>query len=460
MSSGPPVASLNQLKPPPSMSDLTHDPTAGGSNQTVQDQEIKVIDSRGQRLTNFACYATFQEAPFCASIQADLMKAGFPAPSQIQQYAWPLAMQGQDCIGVAATGSGKTLGFLMPAFHYLIERGIRAGDPQLLVMAPTRELAVQIEEEAVKFGRASGIKTTCCYGGAPKGPQASAMRNGVHGVIGTPGRLNDFLEGNELQLGSVCKLVLDEADRMLDMGFEPQIRKILAKITNPNRHTMFFTATWPMSIRRLASEFLRNPIQVQIGNRDELKGNQDIVQIITCCTNYNKNDMLNKVLQQSGVADRSNIAAKAIVFCATKRMCDQLQQQLQRGGIPCAAIHGDKQQRDREQALNDLKSGKSKLIVATDVAARGIDIKGVTLVVNFDAPGNTEDYVHRIGRTGRAGQKGYAVSLFSDRDAHALRGIIEVMRRTSQEVTPEVEAMSRNAGPPPPSGRALRGKGR
>ncbi|CAE8652388.1 unnamed protein product [Polarella glacialis] len=247
---------------------------------------------------------------------------------------------------------------------------------------------------------------------------------------------------------------------MLDMGFEPQIRKILAKITNPNRHTMFFTATWPMSIRRLASEFLRNPIQVQIGNRDELKGNQDIVQIITCCTNYNKNDMLNKVLQQSGVADRSNIAAKAIVFCATKRMCDQLQQQLQRGGIPCAAIHGDKQQRDREQALNDLKSGKSKLIVATDVAARGIDIKGVTLVVNFDAPGNTEDYVHRIGRTGRAGQKGYAVSLFSDRDAHALRGIIEVMRRTSQEVTPEVEAMSRNAGPPPPSGRALRGKGR
>eukprot|EP00913_Durusdinium_trenchii_P012122 g11385.t1 len=156
-----------------------------------------------------------------------------------------------------------------------VAEGGSTRDPHFLVMAPTRELAVQIEEEAVKFGRASGIKTCCCYGGASKGPQAMHLRDGVHGVIGTPGRINDFLEGNQVRLQDVCKLVLDEADRMLDMGFEPQIRKILVKITNPNRHTMFFTATWPTSIRRLASEFLRNPIQIQIGNRDELKGNQD-----------------------------------------------------------------------------------------------------------------------------------------------------------------------------------------
>lgn len=288
-----------------------------------------------------------------------------------------------------------------------------------------------------------------------------SLRDGVHGVIGTPGRINDFLEGMQVRLQDVNKLVLDEADRMLDMGFEPQIRKILAKITNPQRHAMFFTATWPMSIRRLAAEFLRNPIQIQIGNRDELKGNQDIVQIISPCNQYNKNQILLQVLSQSGVGDRNNSAAKAIIFCSTKRMCDQLQRDLQRAGVPCAAIHGDKGQREREHALGELKSGAMKLIVATDVAARGIDIKGVTLVVNFDAPGNTEDYVHRIGRTGRAGQKGYAVSLISDKDAHALRGIIEVMRRTNQEVTPEVEAMCRSAGPPPPSGRALRGmKGR
>jgi len=458
--SGPAPTSLAALKPPPSMAQINSDPSAHNSGATVQDQEIKVIDARGQMMSQFPRYATFQDAPFCASIQADLAKAGFPAPSQIQQYAWPLAMQGYDVIGVAATGSGKTLGFLLPAFHFLMERQIRAGDPQLLVMAPTRELAVQIEEEAVKFGRASGIKTCCCYGGAPKGPQAMSLRDGVHGVIGTPGRINDFLEGNQIRMQDVCKLVLDEADRMLDMGFEPQIRKILAKVTNPYRHTMFFTATWPQSIRRLASEFLRNPIQIQIGNRDELKGNQDIVQIVTPCTMSNKNQILLQVLSQSGVGDRHNSAAKAIIFCSTKRMCDQLQRDLQRNGVPCAAIHGDKGQREREHALGELKTGAMKLICATDVAARGIDVKGVTLVVNYDAPGNTEDYVHRIGRTGRAGQKGYAVTLISDKDAHALRGIIEVMRRTNQEVTPDVEAMSRNAGPPPPSGRALRGKGR
>jgi len=454
--SGPAPSSLQALKPPPSMAEVTSDPSAHCSGATVQDQDVKVIDPRGQLMFNYPRYATFAEAPFCASIQADLQKAGFPAPSQIQQYAWPLAMQGSDVIGVAATGSGKTLGFLLPAFHYLIERQIRAGSPQLLVMAPTRELAVQIEEEAVKFGRSSGLRTTCCYGGAPKGPQAGALRDGVHGVIGTPGRINDFLEGNQLELRDVCKLVLDEADRMLDMGFEPQIRKILQRITSPYRHTMFFTATWPMSIRRLAAEFLRNPIQIQIGNRDELKGNQDICQIVTPCTMHNKNQLLLQVLAQSGVGDRNNKDAKAIIFCSTKRMCDQLQRDLQRSGVPCAAIHGDKGQREREHALGELKSGAMKLIVATDVAARGIDIKGVTLVVNYDAPGNTEDYVHRIGRTGRAGQKGYAVTMITDRDAHALRGIIEVMKRTNQEVTPEVEAMSRSAGPPPPSGRALR----
>jgi ATP-dependent RNA helicase DDX5/DBP2 len=220
-----------------------------------------------------------------------------------------------------------------------------------------------------------------------------------------------------------------------------------------------FTATWPNSVRRTAAEWLQQPFQVQIGNRDELKGNQDITQIVMPCTMQNKNQILMQVLQQSGVADRNNVNAKAIIFCSTKRMCDQLQQQLQRSGITGAAIHGDKGQREREQALNDLKSGKMKLIVATDVAARGIDIKGVTLVVNFDAPGGTEDYVHRIGRTGRAGQKGYAVTLICDRDAHALRGIIEVMKRTNQEVTPQIEEMSRNAGPPPPSGKALRNKG-
>lgn len=213
---------------------------------------------------------------------------------------------------------------------------------------------------------------------------------------------------------------------------------------------MFFTATWPPSVRRLANEFLNQPYTVTIGNRDELKGNQDITQQVMTCTQSNKNSILSDLLKKAGVADRNNGAAKGLVFCSTKRMCDQLSQQLERSGVPCDAVHGDKDQRSREAALAGLKDGKLKVLVATDVAARGLDIKGVTLVVNYDAPGNTEDYVHRIGRTGRAGQKGHAVTLIVERDSHALRGILEVMKRTNQEVSPELEEMARNAPPPPP----------
>jgi len=445
----------------PSMADLGKNTSVGGSSSTLQEHEIKVTDPYGRPVAQIPRYATFEETPFPPSIKDALMRAGFPSPSQIQQYTWPLSMQLRDVIGVAATGSGKTLAFLLPAFTYIIENRIPPGDPVLLVIAPTRELAVQIQDESKKFGSSSSIHTTCCYGGAPKPPQADEIRRGVNGIIGTPGRINDFLEGGQLRLNRVAKLVLDEADRMLDMGFEPQIRKILAQVPT-QRHTLFFTATWPPNVRRLASEFLREAYQVQIGNRDELKGNQDITQIVKICQGHEKNRVLMDVLREAQVADRNNSLAKGIVFCSTKRMCDQLAQQLNRQGVPCDAIHGDKKQHDRERALGDLKDARIKLLVATDVAARGLDIKGVTLVVNYDPPSNTEDYVHRIGRTGRAGQKGYAVALVADRDAHALRGIIQVMKRTNQTVTEDVERMAANAGPPPPSGRALRkggGKG-
>jgi len=443
----------------PSMGDLAKDTASGGRSGTVQDNEVSILDPSGRAINNFVRYSTFEETPFPESLKASLSRAGFPAPSQIQQYTWPLAMQQRDTIGVAATGSGKTLAFLLPAFAYILERRIPSDDPALLVLAPTRELAIQIDEEARKFGKPSGIRTTCCYGGAPKHEQLADLRSGTHSLIGTPGRINDFLEAGQVRLDKVVKLVLDEADRMLDMGFEPQIRKILAKVPR-QRHSLFFTATWPPSIRRLASEFLSEPYRVQIGNRDELKGNQDITQIIKPCNMGNKNTILMQVLQQAGVADRSNSAGKGIVFCGTKRMCDQLADQLRRNGVPCASIHGDKGQREREQALGDLRSARIKLLVATDVAARGLDVKGITIVVNYDVPSNTEDYVHRIGRTGRAGQKGYAVALITDRDAHALRGIIQVMKRTNQEVPEEVQRMASNAGPPPPSGRELRmGKG-
>jgi len=425
----------------PSMADLAKNTTVGGSDGTVKDNDVKVFDPYGQLVPQPLCYKTFEDTPFAPSIKADLAKAGFPAPSQIQSYCWPLAVAGNDVIGVAATGSGKTISFLLPAFSSILTQNIPAGDPSFLVLAPTRELAVQIEEEAVKFGRNSGLKTTCLYGGAPKPPQAQALRAGLHGVIGTPGRVNDFCESGQLRLGRVAKLVLDEADRMLDMGFEPQLQKIL-KYVPPVRHTMFFTATWPKGVQRVASEFIRGGYKVEIGNRDELKGNQDIVQMVKLCTQYDKQKVLFDILKQAGVADRSNANAKGLVFCGTKKMCDQLANQLYRSGVPSSSIHGDKGQREREQALGELKSGQIKTLVATDVAARGIDIKGVTLVVNYDLPANTEDYVHRIGRTGRAGQKGYAVALVTDRDAGPLKGVIEVMKRTNQAVPPEVETLA------------------
>ncbi|CAJ1457002.1 unnamed protein product [Effrenium voratum] len=193
------------------MEELAGNFNMGGTGQTIADQEVKVQDPMGQLVTSFQAYDNFEICPFPPAIKSQILRAGFPAPSQIQQYTWPLAMQGRDVIGVAATGSGKTLAFLLPAFTDILTRGIGAGAPTLLVIAPTRELAIQIQEEADKFGKAAGIRTVCCYGGAPKPPQADQIRAGVHGVVGTPGRIQDFCEGGQLRLGNCTKLTLDEA---------------------------------------------------------------------------------------------------------------------------------------------------------------------------------------------------------------------------------------------------------
>jgi len=438
------------------MEELARNVSAGATNQTVQDADVKVLDPGGRIVPQPECFSRFEQAPFSQNLLDGLLKAGFPAPSQIQQYCWPLAVRRMDVIGIAATGSGKTLAFLLPAFTDIIQNQRQPGDPSLLVMAPTRELAIQIEKEAQKFG--SGISTICVYGGAPKHTQAGALRSGVNAVIGTPGRINDFLEGRQLRLGKVEVLVLDEADRMLDMGFEPQIRKILKEVPS-RRNTLFFTATWPKEIQRLANEFLREAYQVQVGNRDELKANQDITQLVKIVTPHDKNNVLCQVLRQAGVAGGTpGAAAKGLIFCTTKRMCDELSRALTSLGVPSEALHGDKDQHAREKVLNDLKDGRIQLLVATDVAARGLDIKGVTLVVNYDLPNSTEDYVHRIGRTGRAGAKGYAVTLATDREAFKVAGIVEVMKKSNQVVPPELQQLA-DSGAGGGGGRSRGGKG-
>ena len=348
-------------------------------------------------------FLSFEQAQLPPQMMASISAAGYTNPSVIQAQTWPAAMAKRDIIGVAKTGSGKTLGFLVPGFlNVLSLRANPQMGPVILVLAPTRELAMQIDEQAQKFGAPLGIRSVCCYGGAPKGQQLSQMRMGVQCIIGTPGRVNDFREGGQIQLGQVQYLVMDEADRMLDMGFEPQIRKIINGGIRPDRQTLFYTATWPRAVRQLAYEFLRSPIQVEVGDINSLNANKDITQYVHVTRHQSeKQQLMNQIFASLEAGSRT------LIFTSTKRMADQLGMQL-RGAIGCGVIHGDKDQRERESVLADFKSGKRPVMIATDVAARGIDVKEVKAVVNYDFPGNIEDYIHRIGRTGRAGAKGIA----------------------------------------------------
>ncbi|GAB2283788.1 hypothetical protein Dimus_018278 [Dionaea muscipula] len=300
-------------------------------------------------------------------------QAGFSAPTPIQAQSWPIALQGRDIVAIAKTGSGKTLGYLIPGFIHLKHSG---NDPKMgptvLVLSPTRELATQIQVEAAKFGGASRISSTCLYGGAPKGPQLRDLDRGVDVVVATPGRLNDILEMRRVSLHQVSYLVLDEADRMLDMGFEPQIRKIVKEVPS-HRQTLMFTATWPREVRKIAADLLVNAVQVNIGNVDELVANKSITQNIEVLSPINKQRRLDQLIRSQ------EPGSKIIIFCATKKMCDTLARNLSRQ-FGAVAIHGDKSQSDRDYVLNQFRTGRSPVLVATDVAARGLDIKDIRLV--------------------------------------------------------------------------------
>ncbi|GBG00184.1 ATP-dependent RNA helicase [Raphidocelis subcapitata] len=398
---------------------------------------------------------TFEEASFPEYVLSEVLRAGFTEPSPIQSQGWPMALMGRDLVGLAETGSGKTLAYLLPAVVHinaqpLLERG---DGPIVLILAPTRELAVQIQDECRKFGSSSRIKFTCVYGGAPKGPQIRDLQNGVEVVIATPGRLIDMLESRHTNLRRVTYLVLDEADRMLDMGFEPQIRKIVSQI-RPDRQTLLWSATWPKEVQSIAKDFLQNPYQVIIGN-PELKANHSITQIVEVVAEHEKYPRLITLLKQ--VAATYGSGSKVLIFCETKRGCDEVTRSLRADGWPALALHGDKQQRERDWVLAEFKSGKHPLMLATDVAARGLDVKDIKVVVNFDMPNNAEDYVHRIGRTGRAGAVGDAYSFFTAANGRLARDIIKIMVEANQAVPPELQAVASTAVGGPPS---FRGRGR
>jgi len=346
-----------------------------------------------------------------------------------------MALSGRDMIGIAETGSGKTLAFLLPAIVHINAQPLLArGDgPIVLVLAPTRELACQIRDECTKFGSSSKIKHTCIYGGMPKGEQAKDLRNGVEVVIATPGRLIDFLEGGTTNLRRVTYLVFDEADRMLDMGFEPQLRSIVSQI-RPDRQTLMWTATWPREVRTIAADFTHDPIQVNIGSVN-LSSNEAVAQTVRVVQPFEKGRRLYEELE------RYNDGSKILIFCGTKKGCDDLTRNLRQDGYPARAIHGDKSQQERDWVMAEFKSGSSPIMVATDVASRGIDVKDIKLVINYDFPSQVEDYVHRVGRTGRAGAKGRAITFFTVDDARKAPALIALLRESHQEIPPELQRM-------------------
>ncbi|RVW46562.1 DEAD-box ATP-dependent RNA helicase 46 [Vitis vinifera] len=372
-------------------------------------------------------------------LPAFVYSAGFSAPTPIQAQSWPVALQSRDIVAIAKTGSGKTLGYLIPGFIHLkrIRNNPQMG-PTVLVLSPTRELATQIQDEAVKFGRSSRLSCTCLYGGAPKGPQLRDLDRGADIVVATPGRLNDILEMRRVSLRQVSYLVLDEADRMLDMGFEPQIRKIVKEVP-ARRQTLMYTATWPKEVRKIAADLLVNPVQVNIGNVDELVANKAITQYVEVLPYMEKHKRLEQILRSQ------EPGSKIIIFCSTKKMCDQLARNLTRP-FGAAAIHGDKSQGERDYVLNQFRTGRSPVLVATDVAARGLDIKDIRVVINYDFPTGVEDYVHRIGRTGRAGATGVAYTFFAEQDAKYASDLVKVLEGANQRVPPEIRDMASRGG--------------
>jgi ATP-dependent RNA helicase DDX5/DBP2 len=385
---------------------------------------------------------SFAMTPYPAPIRRALDAAGFSNPTATQAQAWPIALSGRDVITVAKTGSGKTCGFLLPAFHRLLNnKDRRRGPPAILVLAPTRELACQIEEESVKFGRASYIRSTCAYGGAPKGLQIRKIQGGLEVLIATPGRLNDLLEMGVVDLSQVLFLVLDEADRMLDMGFEPQIRTIIAKIPIA-RQSMMFTATWPREVQALAREFLINPVEIRFGDTYSLNANKDITQVIKVVGESDKPETLVAVLKEINPSGKPEEVPKTIVFVSRKSSCDELANKLWNAGFSVDSLHGDRQQFQRTKVMDQFKRGQLRVLVATDVAARGLDVKDIEVVVNYDFPAGTngvEDYVHRIGRTGRAGANGKAYTFFTHGDAKRASELIGVLKRAGQEVPDELQ---------------------
>lgn len=347
------------------------------------------------------------------SVLEVLQKLGYVTPTPIQKKSIPTAVEGKDIVGIAQTGTGKTLAFGVP----MIQR-LASSTGKGLVLLPTRELALQVEKELYKIGQPLGVKTAVLIGGAPMRPQIQALRRNPHIVIATPGRLIDHLEQKTVQLGSVSILVLDEADRMLDMGFLPQIKRIVDTVPK-QRQTMLFSATLSSDIMRIASSYMKLPIRIEVAPAGTTV--EQVTQEIFVVLKDEKPRLLEKILGQ--------YTGSTLVFSRTKYGARRLSRAIRDMGHTVAEMHSERSLAQRKDALEGFKVGKYRVLVATDIMARGIDVKGIELVVNFDLPMRAEDYVHRIGRTARAGQAGHAISFAEPSQRKEVREIERFIRK-------------------------------
>lgn len=353
---------------------------------------------------------TFADLGLAEPLLEALREAGYERPTPIQQEAIPVAMKGRDLIGLAQTGTGKTASFTLPIVHRLLEGPRRT---RVLILTPTRELCLQVEESFRKYSKFSPLNVIPVFGGVAYEAQEKALRGGVDAVVATPGRLLDHLEKRNVDFEYLEVLVLDEADRMLDMGFAPQLNRIVEQIPK-YRQTLLFSATMPPEVEALARKYLRKPVVVQVGRRSSAANT--VTHAVYPVPRHRKSDLLVHLLT-------NNVSESVLVFTRTKHGADRVVRDLERSGISAGAMHADKSQQQRIQALEDFRKGKLRVLVATDIAQRGLDINGITHVINYDVPQQAEDYVHRIGRTGRAAATGDAYTLMSGDEIAMVRTI-------------------------------------
>lgn len=368
---------------------------------------------------------TFEELELAPEITATVMAMGYKSPTPIQKEAIPLVLSGRDLLAQAQTGTGKTAAFSLPLLHQIKPFANTSVSParhpvRALVLAPTRELAIQVHESIAQYAKNLPLRSTVVYGGAGMREQEAELRSGVEVLVATPGRLLDHAQSKPTLLSQVKFLVLDEADRMLDMGFLPDLKRIL-DLLPASRQTVLFSATFNDEITRLAGNFLNNPLKVEVARRNTAA--ETVEQVVHKVQEDDKTEAVIRLMKVRELP-------QALVFTRTKIAADKLGRRLQTRGLETATIHGDKAQVERIQALDGFKKGNVRLLVATDIAARGIDIAELPCVINYELPYSPEDYVHRIGRTGRAGASGLAISLVSSDEEKLLAGVEKFINRT------------------------------